>query len=408
MLAALTPPEYEVRLVSEAVHDIPFDEPWDLVGITTMGSGIVGSWRIADEFRRRGRPVVLGGIGATLLGAEGSRAHADSVVLGEAEELWPQVVRDFAAGRPQPVYQAPRVPPLDQLPLPRYDLLDRRKIGHWLPVQATRGCPFTCDYCSVTSFFGQRYRKRPVAQVVRDVRAAKRLGVRRIAFIDDNIAVDPDYCAALWEALIPERITWMSQCSLHIAERPELLRLARQSGCVLLSVGIESTVRESLAAHAKTWNDPDRYDVIIRTIRAHGIEVSTEMIIGLEADDESVFQRTYDFLVRNRIAVPRIHILTPVPGTPLFQRLEREGRMLSTDFAQFTGGKVVFRPSRIDAERLQSEYWRMYRRLFTLRGILRRAAHNRASLSPYMLAFVLGVNCHYRSHIAHGITPGIV
>ena len=229
MLAALTPPEYEVRLVSEAVHEIPYDEPWDLVGITTMGSGIVGSWRIADEFRRRGRQVVLGGIGATLLGEAGSRAHADSVVLGEAEELWTQVLADFGAGRPQPVYRAARPPSLEQLPVPRYDLLDRRKLGQWLPVQATRGCPFTCDYCSVTSFFGQRYRKRPVAEVVRDVRAAKRQGVRRIAFIDDNIAVDWDYCAALWEALIPERITWMSQCSLHLADRPELLRLARRS-----------------------------------------------------------------------------------------------------------------------------------------------------------------------------------
>lgn len=408
LLAALTPPEWEVRLVSEAVHALPYDEPWDLVGITTMGSGIVGAWRIADEFRRRGRPVVLGGIGATLLGPEGSREHADSVVLGEADELWPQVLADYAAGRLRPLYQPERIPPLDDLPCPRYDLLDRRRLGFWLPVQATRGCPFSCDYCSVTAFFGQRYRKRPVEQVIRDVRAARRLGVRRIAFIDDNIGVDWEYCGALWEALIPENITWMSQCSLHIADRPDMLALARRSGCVLLSVGIESTTPESLALHGKGWNRPDHHDAAIRSVRAHGIEVSTEMMVGLEADDAGVFQRTYDFLMRNAIAVPRIHIMTPVPGTPLFERLEREDRIVCRDFARYTGGRVVFRPRALEAAGIEREYWALYRRLFSLPAIWHRVAHNPAGLSPFMRAFTIGVNFHYRSHIRRGIPPGIV
>lgn len=408
MLAAATPAGYEIRLVSEAVHEIPYDEPWDLVGITTMGSGIVGSWRIAERFRERGAKVVLGGIGATLLGPDECRERADAVVVGEADELWPRVVEDFAAGRPEPVYHPERLPHLDALPVPRYDLLDRAKLGYWLPVQAARGCPFTCDYCSVTSFFGHRYRKRPVEQVVRDVRAAKALGVRRIALIDDNIGVDWDYCAELWEALVPEKITWMSQCSLHIAKQPALLRLARRSGCVLLSIGIESMVPASLARHGKHFNDPAQYGAWVETIRAHGIEVSTEMIVGLEGDDAGVFERTYQFIMQNRIPLPRIHILTPIPGTPLYARLQREGRMLSRDFARYTGGRAVFRPTSIEPETLEREYWRLYHRLFSLRAILHRVARNRASLDPFMRAFVLGVNFHYRSHLKHGITPGIV
>lgn len=408
MLAAVTPAEHELRLVSESVHEIPFDEPWDLVGVTGMGSGIVRGWQIADEFRRRGRTVVMGGIAATLAGPERSLVHADAVVLGEAEEIWPRVLADFEGGALAPVYQAARRPPIDALPLPRYDLLDRRTHGRWRPVQATRGCPFTCDYCSITAFFEQRYRKRPVDQVVRDVREARRHGSRYIAFIDDNIGVDWQYCAQLWEALIPEKILWISQCSLHIADHPEMLALARRSGCRLLSFGIESVSAASLREHDKEWNRPERYRDAIRTIRRHGIDVSTEMIIGMDGDDPTVFQRTYDFLVENEISVPRIHILTPVPGTPLYDRMSRDGRILSEEFGRYSGGQVIFRPRNIDPRTLQEGYWRLYERLFSPAGILRRVGRNRARLGPWMRAFIVGVNLHYRSHIHHRITPGIV
>ncbi len=409
MLAAVTPEDCDLRIVSETIHDIPFDERWDLVGVTGMGSGIVRGWQIADEFRRRGRTVVIGGIAATLAGPERSLAHADAVVLGEAEEIWPRVIRDFEGGRLDSVYQAERRPPIDQLPIPRYDLMDSRRLGRWRPVQATRGCPFTCDYCSITAFFQQRYRKRPVEQVVRDVRAARQAsGSPYIAFIDDNIGVDWKYCAELWEALIPEKILWISQCSLHIAERPEMLRLARRSGCRLLSFGIESVNAESLREHDKEWNRPERYREAIRTIKRHGIEVSTEMIIGLDGDDLSVFQRTYDFIIDNEISVPRIHILTPVPGTPLYEKMQREGRMVSKEFGRYSGGQVVFQPRNIEPQALQEGYWKLYESLFTARGIFKRVFRNRAALGPYMRAFILGVNLHYRSHIHHRITPGIV
>jgi radical SAM superfamily enzyme YgiQ (UPF0313 family) len=408
MLAAVTPADYDISIVNETVHDIPFDKRWDLVGITGMGSGIVRAWEISDEFRRRGNKVVMGGIAASLLGPDQSLEHADSVVLGEAEETWPLVLADAAAGRMKPVYQMPRRPPIETLPLPRYDLLDRKKLGRWLPVQATRGCPFTCDYCSITAYFEGRYRKRPVDQVLRDVRAAKRMGTRHIAFIDDNIGVDWKYCRELWEALIPERIIWMSQCSLHIADQPEMLALARRSGCRLLSFGIESTSEASLAAHDKEWNRPGRYTQAIRTIRRHGIDVSTEMIIGLDGDDASVFKRTLEFLLKNEISTPRVHILTPIPGTPLHDRLRREGRLLSAEFSRFTGGTVVFRPALIDPNVLHDQYWQLYESVFSWSGIWKRLRSNHASLDPFMRAFVFGVNLHYRRHVHHRITPGIV
>jgi radical SAM superfamily enzyme YgiQ (UPF0313 family) len=408
MLAAVTPPEIELRLVNETADDIPFDEHWDLVGLTGMGSGLVRAWQLGDEFQRRGATVVVGGIAASLARPEWSLQHADALVVGEAEELWPRVLDDFGAGRLQPVYRMERAPAIDTLPEPRYDLLNASRIGRWRPVQATRGCPFTCSFCSITTFFHQHYRKRPVDQVLRDVRAAKQHGTRYIAFVDDNIGVDWDYCGELWEALVPERIIWMSQCSLHIAERPAMLRLAYRSGCRLLSFGIESTNAASLDTVDKAWNRPERYREAVGAIRRHGIDVSTEMMIGLDADDDTVFERTFSFIMDNAISVPRVHILTPIPGTPLFDELRQAGRIVSQEFDRFTGGQVVYRPRHLTPAALEAGYWQLYERLFSWSSIWRRIARNRASLAPYMRALVLAVNLHYRRHIRHRITPGIV
>jgi radical SAM superfamily enzyme YgiQ (UPF0313 family) len=409
MLAAVTPADVQLRLVNETAEEVPFREHWDLVGLTGMGSGIVRAWQIADEFRRRGTRVVIGGIAASLAKPEWTLAHADSLVIGEAEELWPEVLRDARAGRLQPIYRMNQPPDIRTLPLPRYDLMRPGTYGWWSPVQATRGCPFTCNFCSVTAFFNQGYRKRPVGEVVRDVREAKRVrGSPCIAFIDDNIGVDGDYCQELFRALIPEKITWMSQCSLHIAGRPDLLALARQSGCRMLSFGIESTSSGSLATIDKEWNRPGRYTEAIAAIKAHGIDVSTEMMIGLDEDDSSVFARTHDFLMDNRISVPRIHILTPVPGTPLYDRLLADGRIASQEFGRYSGGQVVFHPRRLDPTQLQSGYWDLYERLFSWGAIWHRVSRNTARLGAFMRAFIVGVNLHYRNHIRRRVCPGIV
>jgi radical SAM superfamily enzyme YgiQ (UPF0313 family) len=175
-----------------------------------------------------------------------------------------------------------------------------------------------------------------------------------------------------------------------------------------LSFGVESINPQSLKAVNKGRNRPERYREVIETIRKHEIDVSTEMILGLDGDDPSVFQKTYDFIMENRISAPRIHILTPSPGTALYRQLEQEGRILSTDFGRYSGGKVVFRPLNIRPEELQEGYWRLYEKLFTWPAILRRTGRNRAHLGPYLRAFVFGVNVHYRNHIRQRICPGIV
>jgi radical SAM superfamily enzyme YgiQ (UPF0313 family) len=408
-LAAVTPADVHLRLITETTDDIPYDEPWDLVGLTGMGSGLVRAWQIADEFRHRGRKVVIGGIAASISNPEWSLAHADALVIGEAEEVWPRVLRDARDGKLQSVYRMEHPPDIRTLPLPRYDLMTGSKFGRWSPVQATRGCPFPCTFCSVTAFFKKSYRKRPVSEVLRDVREAKRIrGSNYITFIDDNIGVDWDYCRELWQALIPEKIFWMSQCSLQISERPEMMRLAHSSGCQALSVGIESTSPESLETVEKQWNRPQRYSEAIRALREHGIDVSTEMMLGLDADEPSVFEQTRDFIMDNAISVPRIHIVTPVPGTPLYDRMKAEGRILSQEFGRYSGGNVVFQPRHLDPAELQAGYWNLYEQLFSWRSIWHRIAHNHARLGTYMRAFTVGVNLHYRNHVRRRICPGIV
>ena len=405
-LAALVPDDLTVRLIYETVEDIPYDEHWDLVGITGMGSGVVRGWQIADQFRQHGTPVVFGGIAASLGKPEWTLAHADALVAGEAEIVWPQVISDFLAGDMKSLYRAESNGA--QMPVPRYDLMNGSRLGRWRPVQATRGCPHTCSFCSVTSFHQGRYFRRPVNDVIRDIRAAKRHGSRYIAFVDDNIAADHDYAAELCEALIPEKIIWMSQCTVQLSESEKLLKLARRSGCRLVSIGIESTNPESLATIEKGWNRPNRYAEAFDAFRRNGIEVSTEMIVGFDTDDDSVFERTLAFILDNRIAVPRVHILTPVPGTALYQELERDGRISSRDFASYTGSKVVFRPKHIDPALMQTEYWRLYERLFSWRGIVYRLLPGHTWLGPYMRAVIWASNLRYRGHIKACISPGIL
>ncbi len=408
LLAALTPDNVEVRLIYETVESIPFHEHWDLVGLTGMGSGIVRAWQIADKFRELGTRVVIGGIAASNGNAEWTLEHADAMIIGEAESLWPQVVQDFLDGTMRKEYQSENPVSLEDLPVPRYDLMNQQKIGLWRPVQATRGCPHPCTFCSVTAFFKGTFRKRPIDQVIRDVRAAVKAGSRYIAFIDDNISADIEYCAKLWEALIPEKIIWMSQCTISLADNPSFLKLAYRSGCRLVSVGIESTNETSLKSVGKGFNRPASYSEAISSFRKHGIEVSTEMIIGFDDDDPNVFEDTYKFIMTNRISIPRVHILTPVPGTPLFKELLADGRLTNQDFSNYTGSKINYRPKKIGHDAIQKEYWKLYERLFTWRAILSRLIPSCTRAGLYMRLVIWVANIRYRGHIRARISPGIL
>ena len=405
VLAALTPDDWEVELVYEPIERVPLDTDADLVAISGMGVGLWRGLQLADAFRARGKSVAIGGPQATL-SPELALAHADAVCVGDADEAWPRMLRDFERGAMERIYRgAPGAP---AFPVPRYDLLTAKRIGRFLPVQVGRGCPHRCDFCSIAAAYGGRYHRREIAEVVRDVRAAISLGYRKVLLLDDNIAADPAYALRLFAQVEKLGVEWMGQCALSIATAPALLAAAARSGCTTLSFGLESVNQESLDAAGKRFYRVAEYEAAIRAIRAAGIEVSTEMILGLDGDGEDTFERTAEFVLRNRIVLPRFYVLTPVDGTPLHARLRAGGRIFDEEPGHYDAATVVFTPARMPPDALQRGYWAVYDRVFALPAILRRVLDGAARRSVPWMLFLLMVNLHYRKYVRRRVCPGMV
>ncbi len=376
-LAALFPKDYRIVLVNDIVEDIPYDGEFDLVGITFYGIAALRAFDIARRFRERGIPVVFGGSTATLQ-PEFCRPHCDSVVIGEAEHLMPRLLSDFESGRLAPDYSAVGASDISQLPVPRYDLLDRSRYYGIYPVQTARGCIFRCSFCSVPRLAYNTVRYRPIEEVIRDVHAAiASSGSRRIFFVDDNINMKPERAAELFEALIPLRIEWYSYATILIAKQPKVLRLAAESGCRMLFIGFESLSQEMLNDVHKPFNQAKNYREAIETIHAHGIHIMPSFIFGLDGDDPGVFRRTCEFTDANGLSFPVFHVLTPIPGTSTFEQMTAEGRIIENDLRRFDGRHVVFQPRGMHPEELESGFEAARRYIYSLPSILRRTVLRR-------------------------------
>jgi radical SAM superfamily enzyme YgiQ (UPF0313 family) len=387
-LAALTPPEIDVRITDENVEPINFEEDVDLVGITGMVMHAPRAYEIASRFRRRNIPVVMGGPHASSLPLE-AKEHVDAVVIGEAEDVWAGLIDDAREGRLKPFYKADAFCSMERMPHPRLDLLKQNAYMTVNCVQTTRGCPYQCDFCHVTHFFGKTYRCRPVDEVIAEV---ERLSGEFIVFIDDNIAGNRQYARELFTRLKPLRKKWASQASITLTRDPELLKLAADSGCVSLFVGIESLSPENLKDVNKSFNRASQFEEAIRAIHDHDIMILAGLIFGLDHDDEGVFERTLRFCERNRIELPSFFLLTPLPGTSLFQRMESEGRLLHTDWGKYNGATVVFKPKLMTEETLQRGFNWVCKEAYSWGSIARRVFHPQQRFVTRLLS-----NMAYRS-----------
>ncbi|MCR4398198.1 MAG: B12-binding domain-containing radical SAM protein, partial [Firmicutes bacterium] len=288
VLAALTPDRHEVEVVDESVQEHRVEPVPDLVGITAITSVAPRAYELAEEYRRHGARVVLGGMHPSALPEE-AMEHADAVVVGEAEGLWELILEHASAGRLRGIYRSENPPSLCRLPFPRWDVFDRRRYLTINLVQTSRGCPHSCSFCSVTRFFGRTYRTRPVEEVIREV---SRIGRRLVLFVDDNIVGNRAHALQLFRALKPLGIAWLGQSSLAIADDPVLLDAARESGCAGLFVGFESLVYANLERIGKALvNRVDRFIEAIRRIHARGISIEGSFIFGLDGDDCTVFAK---------------------------------------------------------------------------------------------------------------------
>lgn len=381
-LEALTPDDFEVHLLDDMMYEPPLDTDADLVGISAMGLQIGRAYALADEYRRRGRTVVMGGQWVSL-NPEQALEHCDAIVKGEAEYAWPELLADWSAGRLKPIYSSakvhdwrglPRVN-YEHLPLWRRELMSEkiyRRYYFQFPLLVTRGCPYRCDYCSVTEFHGASHRARPVEEVVEDVRRIKAMGSRTILFMDDNPVGNRRYAKELFRALIPEKIRWCSQCVINIAEDDELLDLAARSGCFLLSIGLESIRQENLDRINKPWSQAERYSELLRKIRRKGIQVVALMMVGLDEDEVSDFDRTVRWLIDNKVSLAKFHLPLPYPGTRFAEDMARQGRILTTDWNQYHYGRAVVRPARISPDQAEASFWASYHGFFEVRSILKR------------------------------------
>jgi radical SAM superfamily enzyme YgiQ (UPF0313 family) len=402
VVAALTPREYEVRIVDENVESLDFDADCDVVGITFMTALAPRAYAIAAEFRRRGRVVVGGGYHATLC-PEDAAPHFDTLVAGDAEGAWEQVLRDAQRGTLRKIYRQPPVGMpgqsggLDCLrtPMPRRDLLAHtaRYYATINAVQAGRGCRHNCRYCSVTVFHGRKYRHRPVADVMAELKTLPRYFI----FVDDNIIAEREYALELFRAMAPLRKRWVSQCSLLIADDPELLQAARAAGCCGLFIGVETASDANLAAMNKQFNHTDSHFERLRKIHRAGIGVVAGMIVGMDADRPEVFGRTLRFLQETNIDVVQLNILTPLPGTPLFQDMENAGRVTDRNWSHYDYRHVVFQPAQMTAAELQAGADWLYAQFYRLDRILWRFVRAAFTVGwmPALLGLKLGLTYRY-------------
>ncbi|MEW5804816.1 MAG: radical SAM protein [bacterium] len=374
-LAALTPADIEVSISDEMVEPIDFQKDTDLVGITFVTPFAYKAYEIASRYRKNGRTVVMGGPHASLLPEE-AKEHADAVVVGEAEDTWPLLIEDLKKNRLKPFYRS-NAPDLRALPFARRDLLKRERYIVPDIIQASRGCPFSCDFCSLASIYGQGQRHRPVDEVIREIETFEG---DTFIFWDDNIVGTPSYAKELFRKLIPYKKKWLGQGTITIARDRELLELASRSGCIGLFVGVESVSQESLKTVNKGFNKVDSLKCDIQKLHDAGIFFWAGMIFGFDTDDKSVFERTLEVAVKAAIDGISFSILTPYPGTRFYKKLEAERRIAHYDWSKYNSDHVVFIPKRMSPEELQEGHDWANKAFYSVPSIVKRLFKSRTQL----------------------------
>lgn len=369
---ACTPPEVDTEFVDEYFQDIPYDTDADFVALSAKTSCVVHVYEVADEFRRRGKKVILGGIHASLRPDE-ALMHVDTVVIGEAELVWPECVRDAIAGKINKRYEAKGFPPMEGIPVPAWDKL---RGGDFLfhQIQTTRGCPFKCRFCSVPDIAGSDFRFKPIERVINEIKSLPRAGkiteeIKALYFVDDNFLSRPKYTKDLLRALIPLRKrgevpNWSAETTLNVARDEELLDLFAAAGCTTLIIGFESISSETLNAMNKGINYCLNYHEAIHNIHVRGMSIVGNFIVGFDTDTISVFHELIEFIDENAILYPFFSILTPMPGTALHDDFKRDGRLDHFDWGRYDTRHVVYDPKHMTRDQLLDGYIWLYEKSY--------------------------------------------
>ncbi len=399
LIAALAPSDVEKRFYDDRLEPIPYDEPTDLVAISVETYTAKRAYQIASAYRQRGVPVVMGGFHATLCPEEVSQ-FCESIVLGEAEAVFPTVIDDYRHGRPRLVYRAAERPRLTVSP----DRSIFRGKGY-LPIRLiefARGCRFKCDFCAIQSFFQATHNHRPVDDVVREIRQVRRPG-QMIFFIDDNITSSIDQAKELMRALVPLKVRWVSQSAINVAHDPEALELMHRSGCQGILVGFESLDPTNLHQMNKGFNlmkgGPRE---ALANFRRHGIRVYGTFIFGYDHDTPETFRSTVEFAREQKLAIAAFNHITPFPGTPLYQRMRSEGRLLFDAWwldDRYRYNMIPYRPKTMSPEELAERCVEARRSFYSWPSILHRAAQGVNLRSPWMMLNFLVINAMHQRDV---------
>jgi len=369
-LAAYIPPELnmEVEIMDEGIEDVDLNLTADLIGMTVITGSSKRAYHLADHFRSRGIPVVLGGPHVTLIPAD-AQPHADSIVVGYAEDTWPELLRDFVSGRMKPRYTQSSNLSLADRPFPRRELMKAHRYLTTHVFEATRACVHSCDFCVVPTAWGIKPYLKPVEDVVADI---KQHWARRIIFMDLNLIADKGYAAKLFEALIPLNLNWFGLSTTLLGKDKPLLELAARSGCTGLLMGFESITPENLKQSKKGFNSPAQYKDLVSLLHQYGITLMACFTFGMDHDTPDVFMKTAKFAIEAGIDLPRYAIVTPFPNTGLYKRLEAEGRILTKNWELYDAQHVVFQPSLMTPQQLYAGHEQAWKHTYSYSAMAKR------------------------------------
>ena len=366
VLAALTPKHYEIEVIERIHENFDYDKKYDLVAISCFTKDAFRAYHVADEFRKRGVTVIIGGFHPSALPEE-AKQHADSVVVGEADETWPIILKDFENDSLKPYYLPTRPVDPKNIPRPRTDIYPK---DAQFAIHATRGCPGKCEFCAITNMkFRNVFRMRPIEEVVDEIKSQPE---KTFYFYDDSLTLNIKYALKLFNEIKDLNKKFFAFSNIHtLGKNDELLRVARDAGCVGWAIGFESISQDSLNSVGKSANRVEDYARNIKKIHDYGMFILGFFIFGFDYDHPDIFDRTKDFVRKNDIDVPRSYILVPYPGTPIYDRFEKEGRILTKDWSKYQG-QVVFQPKHMTPEELYTNTIKLYKNWYKKSSIFLR------------------------------------
>lgn len=377
VLAGLTPPDIEVEMYDDRLEDIPYDKHFDLVAINAESYTAKRAYGIALKFRKLGVPVVLGGYHPTLFPEEAVE-HCDAIVIGEAENVWEQLLKDVKAHHLQKIYRSSSRPDISRVKTDR-SIFKGKKYMPLTLIETGRGCRFNCNFCSINAFYKGSYCHRDPKEIVREIQS---INAKSIFFVDDNIVADPEFARVLFNELIPLKIRWVSQCSMNMLADDGFVKLMVKSGCIGLLIGFESLNKKNLAQMNKGWGDVTKSDTL-KMLSDNGVAIYATFVFGYDHDDKATFEKTLEFAIKEKFFLAAFNHLMPFPGTKLYQQFKDEGRLLYEKWwldPNYQYGDIAFKPRLLTPEQLTEYSLQARRDFFSYRSILARMIPNCRSL----------------------------